>query len=250
MKIIYLFHDLMNLYGDNGNVRYLEWALKSRLHIEDVVIEKQSVGDDLCFDDADLIYCGAGKESDRNQALSYLMPYKEKLQKAILEDKIPTLFTGNSWTMLGKRVDDGPIKQEGLGIFDYTTSEDHQRRTVQDAIYVSRIDGTKAVGFVNKFGEVRGVDTPLFDVEMGSPNAHDLKTEGFTRENFFGTFLTGPVLVKNPPFMQMILTKMLPDDPNLKDQKFILDTEAQAGYEITLRELTKRMKEEGPEAKA
>ena len=249
MKIIYLFHDLMNLYGDSGNVRYLEWALKERLGIHDVTIEKQTIGDTLTFEGADLIYCGAGKESDRDQAMEYLKPYRNALGKAILEDKIPVLFTGNSWTMLGKTVEDGPLQLEGLGIFGYAAKEDHARRHVQDAIYTSKLDGLKAVGFVNKFGEVFDVDSPLFDVEMGSPNTLDGKAEGYTKENFFGTYLTGPLLVKNPPFLHMLLSKMVPDEPKLKDPKFILDPEAQAGYEITLRELTKRMKEEGPEAK-
>ena len=245
MKILYLFHDLMNLYGDNGNVRYLSYALE-KITGEPVQVVTQSIGDPLSFEGVDFIYCGAGEESKRDLALTYLKPYTQQLKKAILEEKIPTLFTGCSWTMLGKSITDAKGSREGLGLFSYETKESHEKRTVQDAIYVDLLDGVKTAGFVNRFGEVTGVDSPLFRVEMGPSNVKGSDKEGYTTENFFATFLTGPILVKNPPFLHLILSRIKGLDQE-KAAAFS-DPDAAEGYEITIRELTKRMKEEGPEA--
>lgn len=72
---------------------------------------------------------------------------------------------------------------------------------------------------------------------MGIGNNEAEKTEGIRKNNFFGTHLTGPVLIKNPYFLEYIAS-LLPgmekaDGSYLKYEK--------AGYEVTLSELTKRM---------
>ena len=44
-KIAYLYYDLMNLYGENGNIRYLEKKLKEQ--DIDVQIELLSIPDKI-----------------------------------------------------------------------------------------------------------------------------------------------------------------------------------------------------------
>ncbi|MBO4887210.1 MAG: glutamine amidotransferase [Firmicutes bacterium] len=236
MKILYLFHDLMNLYGDNGNIRYLSWILQEKNLVPEVIVDMKSVGDELSFDGYDLIYCGAGTESRRMIALEYLRPYKEQLKKAILEKGTPALFTGNSWTILGRSIREPSGTTEGLGLFDYDTDETNEQRIVQDSLFTSFIDGKQIVGFVNKKGEIKNVTSPLFRVETGSANVLGGPTEGFYSGNFFATYLTGPLLVKNPPFLRMLLTRVLGTDA-VSAIPDILDPETEKAYETTLRKI-------------
>ncbi len=240
MIILHLFNDLMNLYGDRGNMDYLEWILKERIGLQDVTILKQSIGDDLSLEEADLIYCGAGSESNRLLALEYLRPYRQQLKKAILEDQKVVLFTGNSWTMLGQKIETDQGGFEGLQVFDFTVKESGQKRQVTDAVYTCLIDGSPTVGFVNKVSVLEQVPFPLFRVERGSANTLSGLTEGLAVRNCFGTFLIGPILVKNPPFLKMILKRLMPERALMFTEELVLDEEAQAGYETTLLELKKK----------
>ena len=240
MKILHLFNDLMNLYGDGGNIDYLQWILKDRFGFQDISILRQSIGDELALEEADFIYCGAGSESNRLLALEYLRPYQQRLKKLILEDQKVVLFTGNSWTMLGQKIETDQGSFEGLHVFDFVTKENEQKRRVTDAVYTCLIDGNPVVGFINKVSVLVQVPFPLFRVDTGSANTLSGLTEGLAVKNCFGTFLIGPILVKNPPFLKMILKRLFPDLVFVLTDEFILDEEALAGYEITLSELKKK----------
>ena len=69
-KLLYLYDDLMNLYGENGNIRVLT------RHLQDqgfsVTVDRRSLSDSLDFSGYALIYLGSGTESARNAALRHL----------------------------------------------------------------------------------------------------------------------------------------------------------------------------------
>ena len=54
IKLLHLYYDIMNLYGDYGNVVIL------KKHLEDqganVILDKKSIGDEFSIDDYDFIY--------------------------------------------------------------------------------------------------------------------------------------------------------------------------------------------------
>ena len=82
----------MNLYGDNGNIRFLEKALNDQG--QEVEITRKTVGDKLDdLNEYDVIYCGPGMESNRNVCLKHLSQYKKELLEAFNNDKV-FLFTG------------------------------------------------------------------------------------------------------------------------------------------------------------
>ena len=61
-KIAYLYYDLMNLYGENGNIRYLEKKLKEQ--DIDLQIELLSIPDKIDYKKYDFYYIGAGSEKN------------------------------------------------------------------------------------------------------------------------------------------------------------------------------------------
>ena len=71
---------------------------------------------------------------------------------------------------------------------------------------------------------------------MGLGNENKGTTEGIRYKNFYGTHLTGPILIKNPYFLLHMAKDLCGKEMDGEYLKY-----EKAGYEITLRELTKRM---------
>lgn len=229
MKILHLYHDLMNLYGDYANISALCRILDT--NGVEYTLDRQSLGYEISLADYDFIFVGSGTEQNQKLALEHLRAYKEDLKEYIDSGKF-ALFTGNSFEMLGKSIDSFLGEYEGLGIFDFTVTEQDKTRKTADAIL--KFDGLEnaLVGFINKCSEIEGVETPLFTVERGLGNTKGENTEGIIFNNFFGTHLTGPILVKNPHFLRYIASKLVGKD--LSDEAFYYEKK---GYEITLKNL-------------
>lgn len=192
MKILHLFHDLMNLYGDYANVLALERALVQKG--ENVEIIRQSVDDKLDFD-ADFIYIGSGTERNQKVALEYLTPYAEELKSAL--ERSIFLAAGNSFEMFGAKITDRDDKEyTGLGLFDFTVKEGAER-IVTDSVV--EFEGKKIIGFVNKASQIYGDVKQFFSVKQGAGNSDSSPNfEGIHIGNFYGTHIIGPLLIRNP----------------------------------------------------
>lgn len=233
MKILHLYHDLMNLYGDYANILALLRILETN-EVE-YTLDKKSIGDKLDLSCYDFVFVGSGSEENQKIALSHLQGYSKELGKYINSGKV-ALFTGNSFEMLGKEINSFLGNFEGLGIFPFTSTEQNRTRTTADAIF--NFDGLEKpiVGFINKCSVIEGAAEPLFTVKMGLGNSKNDKVEGVRSLNFFGTHLTGPVLVKNPHFLKYIAEILC--GKTLNTDAFSYE---QAGFEITLKKLSERI---------
>ncbi|MBD5130655.1 MAG: glutamine amidotransferase [Ruminococcaceae bacterium] len=194
MKILHLFHDLMNLYGDYANVLALERALVSKG--AEVEITRRSVGDHMYFSEFDFIYIGSGTERSQKTALEYLRDSADALKNAV-DGSAVILATGNSFEMFGKKITDRDrTVHEGLGLFDFITEEGAER-IVTDS--VAEFEGRGLIGFVNKASGIYGIKEPLFTVKQGAGNnPKDASAEGIHIGNFYGTHIIGPLLIRNP----------------------------------------------------
>ena len=130
LKILHLYYDFLNLYGEYGNVVIM------KKHLEDqgfkVNIDKKTVGDTIDFNKYNFIYMGCGTEKNLDYVLTDLKKYTKEFN-SVIENKKVILATGNSFEMLGKNID----KKEGLCIFDYETIR-LQDRVTSDVIYKSK----------------------------------------------------------------------------------------------------------------
>ena len=234
MKLLHLYHDIMNLYGEDANTLVLRDILRSGG--EDCEIEKKSFGDEVDFDSYDFVYVGSGTE--RNQKL-VLEDFRRLEQgfRAYVRSGRAALWTGNSFELLGSSLTDAQGKSyDGIGMFGFQTTEQNKTRNTADAIFSCDFLDRPLVGFVNKCSVIDGVDNPLFRVQMGLGNRDGDQTEGVRRENLFGTHLTGPVLIKNPHFLEYLASLLLGRAP---ETGWMLHE--RAGYEVTLTELQKRL---------
>ena len=232
MKILHLYHDLMNLYGDYANLSALCRILEKN-DIE-VTLDKKSLGDLPNFDEYDFIYVGSGSEENQKLALDHLRPHAEELKAYIEKGKL-ALFTGNSFEMLGEGINGFLGEFKGLGIFPFKTTEQNKTRDTADAIFEADFLKKPLVGFVNKCSEIEGNNSPLFTVKRGLADNTAVKTEGVLQKGFYGTHLTGPVLVKNPHFLKFLAERLAGKE--LDDSAFFYE---KTGYAITLQKLEER----------
>lgn len=235
MKLYHLFPDLMNLYGDYGNLLVLKDAL-ARCGVEGEIVPV-SPGDAPDPAPGDLLYMGPGTEPARDKALEHLRPMLPILRSA-LERHIPMLFTGNSWLTLGHGLTTGRGQVlEGLALAEFTAVETDSRYT-GDAIaqcVEESLPHDPVVGFQNRCDQVRGVTAPLFSMIMGQGNCPEEPGEGLHAGSLLCTHLTGPLLVKNPHLLAY-LTLLLGGQPSGQP-----DAHAQAAYQVTLDALQARL---------
>ena len=184
---------------------------------------------------------GAGTERRQKYALTALLPHADAL-KAAVERGAAVLFTGNAMETLGASVTDASGKVwQGLGLADFTTVET-DKRSPGDVVAVPVLWDAPAVGFMNKCSTTRGIAAPLFSrLTLGFGNEAEHGAEGYVSGNVFATHITGPVLVKNPAFLDFLTRRLfecrgwdLPEKlPPLPHQR--------EAYAVTLSELQKRI---------
>lgn len=195
IKILSLYPDLMNLYGSSGNIRCLV------RHIEavgaEVKVISKSVGDQIDFSQADLVYMGAGTERSRDRVLRDFLPKKEDFN-AYLEAGGLALFCGNCFELLGKKITAiGGQVTECLGICGFESFEE-KRRVVVDTVCTCSLVSSPVIGFMNKQSRTTIVTSPFFRVLSGAGNSPDRNDEGVILGGLLATQLAGPLLVRNP----------------------------------------------------
>ncbi|MCI9273576.1 MAG: glutamine amidotransferase [Clostridiales bacterium] len=238
-RILHLYHDLMNLYGESGNVRALSRHLSDQGFT--VSVDKKSVGEDVDFSRYDFVYIGCGTERNQKVALHDLLRYRDVIAERANEDAV-FFLTGNAFEMLGKSITaaDGTV-YPGLELAQFEVTELSDKRYTGDAVCNSEWYAKPMVGFINKCSHITGVEHPLFEMKLGEGNAPGDKKEGYRFRNVFGTHLIGPVLVKNPHFMTYMIKligSQTADDFQMKTVNYDYETKA---YQVTLAELMQRV---------
>ena len=240
LTLLHLYPDAMSLYGEYANLsvlrRHLE-ALGVTVHLEKVTCE--DVPD---FTRADLVYMGAGTEGAQKAVLLGLPHHADALRDA-LDRGCLVFFTGNAMEILGRSVTDAKGRTwNALGFADFTTVET-DKRTPGDVIAASTLWETPTVGFMNKCSTTSGITTPLFSaLPLGFGNDAEHGAEGYALGNILATHITGPVLVKNPDFTDLIIQRLFAAKGwSLPEQLPALPHEREA-YAVTLRELQARLK--------
>lgn len=228
MKITigHLFYDLLNLYGESGNVIALKNALESQ-NIE-VEIKNLSLTEKTWnLNDIDILYIGAGTEHNQMLALNLLLKYKDEINEMIINNKY-ILATGNSIELFGKVIKTKEQEINALNIFDYIT-ERTDKRIVSECVFNLDEIQDKILGFENHQGEITGITNPLFTVEKGFGSNLKYKFEGFKFNNFYGTYLIGPILARNPKFLENLCKDIiLSKDSNFEFKKFDFEIEQKA----------------------
>ena len=196
MKIAYLYYDFLNLYGESGNIKIISNILKYNKIKHEIIY--LSLDDELDFDRYDLVYIGSGTEDNLLIALKHLSKYKNDIKKYIEDNKF-MLVTGNSVDMFGKKIEE----TKAFNIFDYEVTKDKRK--------MEEVYNNKILGFINN----------------NSYNSEYSDTDIIRYNNFYGTYILGPILVRNPNLVKQFL-----NDLTNKKLKYDLKLETKAYNEF------------------
>ncbi len=213
INILYLYYDLLNLYGENANVRCIIRNLE--LNKIKANVDLKSLNDEIDFDKYDIVYIGSGSEEDILISLEDLKKRKKDIIKYIENDKY-LFLTGNSMIMFGKTIDTLDKKIDGLDIFKYYSkyvSEDvfhnaSKNRIVGEIIGTCKLINNKIIGFQNRCDLVYNINNTLFKLDKKYSNDLNDENEGFTYKNVFATHIIGPLFVRNPYLIDYFLNKI------------------------------------------
>jgi CobQ-like glutamine amidotransferase family enzyme len=204
LTIHHLYADMMNLYGDRGNVI----SLKKRCEWRGIPVEVVDVnmGEGINPTGCDLFLFGGGQDREQGLLVEDLAGRKGEALRSIVEDGGVVLGVCGGYQLMGHYYEtpEGE-KLPGIGVFDaYTVPrKPDEERLIGNVLARVRApeDGQprEIVGFENHGGRTHLGDTePLAEIIAGHGNNGEDGTEGARRLNAYGTYLHGSLLPKNP----------------------------------------------------
>lgn len=208
INILCLYYDLMNLYGDTGNIKVLKYHLEE-LGIK-YNIDYKSIDDKLDFTKYDLTLIGAGTEENRFICLKHLLKYQKDIISSINNNKF-FLITGNAISMFGKSL----YNKKALNVFDFETKKSKER--ISEEVILENNICSPIYGFMNHQDIIKNNKNHLFN------------EEGIKYKNFYGTQVLGPILSRNPEFLEYFLKELIKSkDKNFKLKKLNTDLNKKA----------------------
>ena len=207
LKILHLYPDLLNLYGDKGNIECLRKRLLWRgIDAEVVQYTCESSGFDLS--DVDIVFLGGGSDREQKIVCSRLLEHKKELSDYV-EGGGSLVAVCGGYQLLGNyyKLKDETI--EGLGILDIYTVQG-KKRLISNIVLEADFIDQKIVGFENHGGRTYiGKHKALGKVLFGNGNSDNSGEEGVVYKNVVATYLHGPLLPKNPKLCDWVLTNAL-----------------------------------------
>ena len=237
INICHLYPDLLNLYGDQGNVRVLKHRLEARGI--DCQVHHISHGQEIDFTQCDILFIGGGQEAQQMIALEELHKGRGAQLKSAVEDGLVLLSIGGGFELLGKSYQTIAGQEIELsGLLDMHCIAGKTRQTGDYAFtWQQGEEKVQIVGFENHSTKTylgSGL-SPLGTIISGHGNNGEDKTEGACYKNLFGSYSHGPLLPKNPVLADHLLSlallrkygkaQLAPLDDRLeqKAQAYILD---------------------------
>ena len=236
INICHLYPDLLNVYGDVGNIL----ILKHRAELRDIKVNivNVSMGDIFKMDDYDIVFFGGGQDYEQAIVSPDLIEFKKtEIDNYIQSGKVFLAICGG-YQLLGKYYTT-PLGErlEGLGILDIYT-EGGDKRFIGNTVIHNETFNETYVGFENHSGRTYINDLlPLGKVQVGYGNNGEDGYEGCVYKNTFCSYFHGSLLSKNPELADRILTlalnnkynevalTSLDDSLELKAKEFIINRE-------------------------
>ena len=208
LTIGHFYPDLLNLYGDRGNVlALLTRAQRRGINVE---IKEISIGDELDPSSIDIAFLGGGQDNEQNILKDDFVNVKGPKIKDMIENGTVFLCICGGYQMLGKYyLEHNGNKLECLGAIDIYT-EGEKERYIQDTIYELELpsgEKVKVAGFENHSGRTYLGESvkPFMKVIRGAGNNGKDGFEGARYKNTFCTYSHGSFLPKNAAVTDMLL---------------------------------------------
>ncbi len=202
LKIMQLYPNDMNIYGDWGNVLVLK--KRAERHGYEVQIINHNIGDKFTAD-VDIVVGGGGQDSGQKKVQADLQLIAPELHKMVNADT-PMLLICGMYQLFGERfiTKDGEVIP-GIGIFKAETRGGNERLIGNITITSERFG--EIIGYENHSGQtyLHKSTEPLGTVRLGAGNNLRDDNEGAILNNAIGTYLHGSLLPKNPRIADFLI---------------------------------------------
>ena len=209
LKICHMYPDVLNLYGDRGNVLCMTRRLAWRGI--DASVTKLPIGRRESLAGFDIVFIGGGQDFEQEVLLPDLRGAKTEELKAAIEDNLPVLAICGGYQMLGQyyKTWDG-VQCDFTGALDLYTVGSKQRM-IGNYMFTCDELGCTVVGFENHSGKTYLGDgvKPIGKVLAGYGNNGEDGFEGARYKNVFATYSHGCLLPKNPQIADFVLKTAL-----------------------------------------
>ena len=230
LRIAHLYPELLNLYGDSGNILCLRRRMEWRGITPDVM--EVHVDDTPSFSGVDIAFIGGGSDREQRIVCDKLLTEQAEI-RAFVEDGGVLAAVCGGYQLLGSSYLMADEKVEGLSLVDLYT--DHgDPRLIGNIVVESSISPQPIVGYENHAGRTHlgeGV-TPLGRVLYGHGNDGVTGYEGVLYKNVVGTYVHGPLLPKNPGVADYLIARAMERKYGTAELEPLDDTEELAANEV------------------
>ena len=208
----WLYPDLMNIYGDRGNILTLTQRMRWRGW--DATVLELPKGREAGLEEVDVFFFGGGQ--DREQAIVYddLLERKALPLGRAIANGAAMLAVCGGYQLLGHyyMTADGE-RLPGIGLVNLHTEAGSTRHIGNVVVETGGLglEPATLVGFENHSGRTMlgaGLK-PLGRVRAGAGNNGEDGTEGLAEGTIFGTYLHGSLLPKNPHLADHVILSAL-----------------------------------------
>lgn len=205
LRIGHLYGNLLNTYGDNGNLLMLQYCAKQRgVQVETDIV---SLNQPFNPNDYDLVFFGGGQDYEQYIVSKDIQAKADAIKTYIDNDGVLLAICGGYQLLGHYYVDAKGKKISGISAIDYYTLNQDNNRFIGDITIVNEETGDTYNGFENHNGRTflgEGVQ-PLGIVQEGKGNNGEDKTEGARYKNVFCSYFHGPLLVRNNHLAERIV---------------------------------------------
>ena len=205
LRICHLYGNLMNTYGDNGNLLMLQHrAKKLGYEVETTLI---SLEEDFNAEDFDIVMFGGGQDFEQTVVAKDLQNKKEALIQYIEDNGVVVAICGG-FQLLGRYyVNASGERLNGISAIDVYTNGQFPNRLIGDVEIVNEEFGEMYLGYENHIGRTYlGKNMkPLGKVVKGYGNNEEDHVEGCHYKNVFCSYFHGPILVRNQHLADRII---------------------------------------------
>ena len=205
LRICHLYGNLMNTYGDNGNLLMLQHrAKKLGYEVETTLI---SLEEDFNAEDFDIVMFGGGQDFEQTVVAKDLQNKKEALIQYIEDNGVVVAICGG-FQLLGRYyVNASGERLNGISAIDVCTNGQFPSRLIGDIEIFNEEFGETYLGYENHIGRTYlGKNMkPLGKVVKGFGNNEEDHVEGCHYKNVFCSYFHGPILVRNQHLADRII---------------------------------------------
>jgi len=223
LRIGHLYPELLNIYGDGGNIMTLKRRCEWRGI--DVSVDEINAGR-VDIREHDIYFIGGGQDLQQIEVSKELQKHKEFFT---YERDRGAVFLGicGGYQLMGHyyQPHEG-ARLEGISLLDAYTVAGNKRFIGNVTAKTDYLTPKTLVGFENHSGltYLQGDTKPIAEILVGNGNNGADKTEGARYKNVFGTYLHGSFLPKNPHFADYMIELAIGEKLSPLDDEIELNT--------------------------